>query len=180
MKYIANLLLTLFSVSAMACSQHATSPATVKSAADKADRKGMHYHQKPGAPITMTSAYTGSTSIGVTDTFDILLTAAAAGNLTVTIRSNDNLLNGGDLEMSKAVIAGDTISIPVSLVAVEEGKYYLKILANLSDNHQNRNRAFALAIYAGDWKKHSSIRNQKQPAVDGMILLPAEETIIMQ
>ena len=178
MRYITRFLTILLSFAAAACSQSTTPPTATKPPSEVTSMNS-HY-QKPGAPITMKSTYGGHTDIGVEDNFDIMFTAKMAGDLTVTIHSEDNILTAGDITISKAVVAGETLLVPVSVVVVEDGKYYLKILTRLNNDYQNRARAFGIAIYAGNWKANNSIRNQKHPSVDGIIIMPAEETIIVQ
>ncbi|PCI41931.1 MAG: hypothetical protein COB51_13560 [Moraxellaceae bacterium] len=167
----------------------ACSPASISVSPVSVDHKTMQTaggYQKPGAAVGFSSNYDGTTELGEEEPFEIQLVAQSAGELSVTISAPESILLGdSDIEVVQSVTAGQTVTIPVAVQAFSAGKYYLNIHTRLVSGGQARDRAFAMAIYAGSSqqiKNSRSVSSNKSGIVsisggESVILLPAIETV---
>lgn len=141
---------------------------------------------KPGAAVRFSSSYDGTTEVGEEELFEIQVVAQSDGELSVSISSSESILiDGSEVEVVQSVVAGQTITIPVAVQVFNAGKYYLNLHTSLVSGGQERDRAFALAIYAGSSqqiKNSKSVSNNKSGIVntrggDSVVVLPAVETV---
>lgn len=143
-------------------------------------------YSKPGAPVLFSSNYDGQSVAGVEEQFEIQLNAALAGELTVKISSTQPLIQGGEISRDFTVAANETVSLPLVVIPPAGGKFYINIIVTLDTGSSAQSRAFALAIVApatGDESPDSRLTGSAaKPAIveDGVIILPAEETIRVQ
>lgn len=177
MKY-SNFLILLASTLIMACSK-SPEPQKQSGVTDQLPitaQKLSKGYKKPGAPIRFASDYSGSSVQGVTQQIKLSFTALADGIMTMSINSKDNMIVGGQIEQSQPVSSGNTIVIPVEILALDQGKYYINIHSRLSSNGHNKSRAFALPVYVGDWKVAVIQTNKIQAPEGNVIIMKAKET----
>jgi len=174
---------------ALACAQGCSSQQTVEAenqAPTVQDTKTVENYnapyQKPGAAVTFTHTYKGHTELGVTDTFQVVMSERyESGTMSVSIRADEGLdVSADTLQAEFPMENSDNQVIDISVSAQASGKYYVNLLATVDDGTgQTMRRNYAIAIIVGDASAKPSPASGIEETESGekIIIMPAQETI---
>lgn len=132
---------------------------------------------KPGAPIKLISAHLIAISSNEQTHIDIVFeTKVSSGELMLELSPSNGLdLLDTPIRHTISLTSSTAIKIPVNLVAVAEGRYYLNIQASLNDGDSVSARNLALIVQVGPVA--GKALQLKKTSGDSIISLPAQETI---
>lgn len=138
-------------------------------------------YQKPGAAIRFDHNYSGQTEPGEVESIVLSFSEAYdAGTLSISVDADPGLVYDLASPQVFELQSADTHELEVNLSAPSEGRYYLRIFAEvlLPDGQADR-RVFGLALQVGappnkempsDEKTDTDFRGSE------LILMPAEES----
>ena len=168
----------------MGCSSDDTPLSKVNTQASKSPetKNSSQGYLKPGASVRFEHDYDGVTGVGEQEAIQLSFNEHyTSGILSISIVADNGLLiNSGTLTQSFSMGKADSWDIPLVVSANEDGKYYLKIFADIEHGSaQHEKRAFDLAINVGDTKANASETKTMKETASGetLIILPVTETI---
>lgn len=127
---------------------------------------------KSSAGIIFSHTFDGEVSAGEVEAFDITFEVTqAADTIEVEMVSPDQIIIGGDLSASQSLADSAIFTIPVEVQPLEDGEYYLHIIAHAQSGDSVSSRAFAVVVRVGDIQP-------APPPENDLIVMPAEETIL--
>ncbi len=134
---------------------------------------------KPGASVKLISSSILTINPNEKTSFEMLLEAKdASGELTVDLSVPDEL-SLLDTPMHHTInLSSSNIKIPVNLLAVANGRYYLKVHARINNGDTTSERNLAVIIQVGP-NAEKSVQLEKRSG-ENVISLPAQETISTQ
>ena len=131
--------------------------------------------KKFGAAVVFSHSYDGRSDIDQVEHFELTFQPTQAiDTLTIDLSSPDNILLEGDRSLTRAASANSAVTVPVSIMANTEGKFYLNILVQTEQNGRRLGRAFAVAIHVGDSAAAQKTNAQNE---DNVHVMPAQEEI---
>ena len=152
--------------------------ATVRTANDYV--KSVAVYAKPGASISLSDQQVNLGVSGVQYAINIDLNSAYdSGQLTLSVAASDGLyIVGGDVAPVIALGSG-IISLPYTVIAAEEGRYYIYLNVSVEKGGVVTGRALTFIVQVGDESKSISAAAQKSSAnTSGVVSMPAKEVII--
>lgn len=158
-----------------ACGQEG---ATVRTANDYV--KSVVEYKKPGADISLNDQQVNLQVSGVQYAINIDLNSGYdSGQLTLSVVASDGLyIVGGDVAPVVALGSG-IISLPYTVIAAEDGRYYLYLNASVEKNGVVSGRALTLIVQVGDEDKSISAAAKKlSNGSSGVVSMPAKEVIV--
>lgn len=140
-------------------------------------RQGSDY-QKPGAPVRLAHNYGGKSQAGVAELITLSFTPEYdLSNVTIDVKSSSESLQVDSVAYSAAAKGGEAIDIPTTVVAGQDGRYYLNMsVVTTTSGGQKSSRSYSLAIVVGD----APLKKPDNPVTaDGetIRIIPAEEKI---
>jgi hypothetical protein len=140
------------------------------------------HYQKPGAPIDVTYK---ATKVGLNEVSEInvtLTTALSSGEMIVSIDFDKKLKRESEeydsirFALSKAT---NDYNLNFKASALEDGLYYIRLLAKIEDGSNTQMRAMAVPVYIGDGKLKKKGNRVIMKAISGenISISKAEETI---
>lgn len=132
---------------------------------------------KPGAAIKLISPSLISVSPNQQVHVDIILeTKVASGELLIDISKSDGLdLLDTPIQKSIKVISSVPIKTPITLLAINNGRYYLNMHVQLNNGDSISTRSLTVIIQVGP-PANKAIQ-LKKTAGENVISLPVQETI---
>ena len=131
--------------------------------------------KKYGAAIQFSHSYDGSSNIDEAENFELTFQPTQAiHTLSIELRSPDNILLGGDKSLAQVISGNAAVTIPVSILAKTEGKFYLNILVQTEQDGRRLGRAFAVAINVGELP---TAQKANAGNGDNVHVMPAQEEI---
>ena len=137
-------------------------------------------YTKPHAGIELN--YNRAKNLQAGDSFDLVLnfkTKINADSLNINIKNNNDLQLGisqFDYQFSAVKNKKNTITIPVT--ALQDGRYFIDIMAVLMVNGVEQARTFVIPVTVGDQAdvKAKPAKGYKSVPSQGVISMPATET----
>ncbi|ACE86189.1 hypothetical protein [Cellvibrio japonicus] len=135
---------------------------------------------KPGAIASLKDASPIRLEQGIATPAELeLLTTKSKGHMRVFLEEEEPLhLVGEQNEWSFVLAPGEQYRIPVGLMAVEEGRFYLRLQVVIESDEGLQRRQLMRVVQVGEPAK--SRQKPVSDAGDGVISLPAQETTITE
>lgn len=148
-------------------------------------------YRKPSAAVRISHNFSGRSAIGVTENVTFQISDGyPSGDLSLEVFPSDGIqmFNNGGLQEIALKLDGDNLNeIDVQFQAKEEGIHQITLIATvITRDGQLARRSYSMPIYVGDQfqKPKESYENKpyKSPGKisDGLIIMDAEETIIVE
>jgi hypothetical protein len=170
----------------LSCQQKPTQESITTNAATAKPSAFMHELKaaKPGAPVGLASANLVVINLNKTTRVDIFLNVKAiTGAMHVDVKPSEGL------QLIKVMTAQDfkldtngKYNLSVDLLAVNRGRYYLNLQAQINDGESVSSRSLAVIIQVGSPvdDNQKSEKTLKQTTNENIISLPAQESISSQ
>lgn len=136
-------------------------------------------HRKPGADVSLAENVVHRLEPGVAADVALALTASyKSGELVVTLNASEGLMIlDGPMNHTFSMSDGETYSTPLRVMATNPGRYYIRLRATVNHEGRRTDRVLSAIVQVGP-ESTSDKQLQKADSSDGVIPLPAEETII--
>jgi hypothetical protein len=136
---------------------------------------------KPGAPVSLVSANIVTVNENKESTVIVILKAQSASEtIDVKINSSEGLQVLSVTEVRNVHLnANGYYEVPISVLALNDGRYYLHLQVLIGDAENFLSRALAIIVQVGspNEAKQVPLRMMKSVTDENIILLPAQETI---
>lgn len=166
-------------------SSHAPSSRAYSSAAILVEKLSVNNvakpHPKPGAGVNFenTAPYVLQQNVPE-DVPLVLLTSATEGAMDVRITVSDDVTLNSKNTARFELVPNGRYELPVNVTARQTGRHYINLQVLTTVNKRQASRALAAVVQVGDELQFQ--KNQgatpSSAAGDGVVVMPAEETII--
>lgn len=187
--HIFSCLLMLFLLGACSNEAASTKPSTdTASAAEQTSDSGrrsadLHTTRsgKPGADVKLQENNVHRLEPGVDAEVTLKLVAAYdGGTMTVHLAGSEGLyILGGATSYTFPLSTMGGYNLPLRLLAAEPGRYYVHIHVMVDHHDRQLGRVLSAIVQVGEEDTSEGIR-QKTTSPDGIVPLPARETIIQE
>lgn len=160
--------------------QAVTESPAFESSDELLDENSDQHRVKPGASVDLASHAPLQLQAGVADVFNIeLKTPVTAGRMHVNLTAKAPLNLMSELDEFDFDLAPDgQYQVPITLMADENGRYYLNLQIELTEGEQTMGRSLDVIVQVGPALKTKIMRETKPGAdSDTVIELPAQEQI---
>jgi hypothetical protein len=143
--------------------------------------KAVEIHRKPGAKVSLDNRQVNLAVSGAQYAINVDINSAYdSGQMTLVVTGSEGLfIVGGDVNPTMALSKG-VMTLPYTVIASEDGRYYLHLNATVEKNGVIAVRALTLIVQVGDESKALSTASQKaNNGSTGVVSMTAKEEIIV-
>lgn len=155
--------------------QHQTS----KNSLDQKHTHLKQVHPKPGAAVSLKNSQPlYAANPGVYDYQLQLISPSKTGTITVVTSASDGvMIVSPEREVAFQLQEFGEYVLPLTVNASTEGRFYIQLQVTISEGEHSSKRAIAAILQVGEPVIKAQKAEGRSSAVDGVISLPAQETI---